>query len=298
MRTVTDRISLRGVEVFATHGVLAHEHEHAQPFVVDVDLDLDLSAVHDDLRSTISYADVAADIVEVLQGPHVELVETLAERIAEVCLARPLVEGVEVCVHKPRAPMPVPFADVAVRIRRESWRPAVIALGANCGERLQTLTSAVRHIAALDGVKARAVSRVFDTDPLGGPEQPAYFNAVMLIETRLAPPSLLRRLGQIENSHGRTRTQRWAARTLDLDVIQVGDPAVGTDLRYDDEFLTLPHPRAHERAFVLLPWLHVEPQAQLRVGQMVRSVADLLAALCPSESPPGVRAGPAWNPLG
>lgn len=295
---MTDRISLRGVEVFATHGVLEHEHEHAQPFLVDVDLDLDLSAVHDDLLRTVSYADVATDIVEVIEGPHVELVETLAERIAAVCLARPLVEGVEVCVHKPRAPMAVPFADVAVRIRRETWRSAVIALGANCGERQQTLASAVRQVAALEGVRVRAVSRLFDTDPLGGPEQPAYLNAVMLTQTRLAPPTLLRRLGEIENAHGRIRNERWAARTLDLDIIQMGDPTVDADLRYDEESLTLPHPRAHERAFVLVPWLHVEPQAQLRVGREVSSVADLLAALSPGESPTGVRAGPAWRPLG
>lgn len=296
---MSDRISLRGVEAFATHGVLEHEHQHAQPFVVDVDLDCDLSAVNDDLSGTVSYADVAADIVDVIEGPHVELVETLAERIAAACLARPHVEGVEVCVHKPRAPMPVPFVDVAVRIRREIWRPAVIALGANHGESLQTLTSAVRHVAALEGVRARAVSRLFDTDPVGGPEQPAYLNAVMLLNTRLAPRTLLRRLGEIENSHGRSRTVRWAARSLDLDVIQVGDPTVDTDLRCDGDILTLPHPRAHERAFVLMPWLQVEPQAQLRVGEGVRSVGDLLAALGPGESgESGVRTGPDWHPLG
>ncbi|WP_168583253.1 2-amino-4-hydroxy-6-hydroxymethyldihydropteridine diphosphokinase [Gephyromycinifex aptenodytis] len=296
---MSDRISLQGVQAFGTHGVLEHEQKHAQPFVVDVDLDVDLFAAgtRDDLAESVSYADVADDVVRIIEGPSVQLIETLAERIAAAVLLRPGVEAVEVCVHKPRAPIPVPFADVCVRIRRETWRPAVIALGANRGDSLQTLTSAVRHVAALSGVRVRATSQLFDTDPVGGPEQPAYLNAVMLIDTRLAPHTLLRRLSEIENSHGRVRTVRWGARSLDLDIIQLGDPTSDSDLRVQDEVLTLPHPRAHERTFVLLPWLQVEPQAQLRVGSGVRAVGDLVAELDPSGALPGVRQGPAWHPL-
>ena len=114
------------------------------------------------------------------------------------------------------------------------------------------------------------------TDPVGGPDQPDYENRVLVARTRLSASSLLRRLHGIEADHGRERAVRWGARTLDLDLISYGSPGGDDEVVSERPELTLPHPRAGERAFVLVPWLDADPAARLRVGSQVVVVADLL----------------------
>ena len=262
---MSDRISLAGVRARGFHGVLPEEKVQGQEFVVDVLLDVDLSraAGTDDLAHTVSYAEVAADVVALIEGPSLDLIETLAGRIADAVLARPLVEAVEVTVHKPQAPVGVPFGDVAVTVRRERCEPVVVALGANLGDVVATLTSAVRCVAAPPGCAGRATSRpLVETDPVGGPDQPVYLNAVLLAQTRLAPWTLLRALHDIEAAHGRVRETRWGARTLDLDLIQYGVPGTPGERTSAEPELELPHPRAADRAFVLEPWRMVHPEAR------------------------------------
>ncbi len=130
---------------------------------------------------------------------------------------------------------------------------AVLALGANLGDRLEALRGAVRSLGAADGIEVVAVSAVYETEPVGGPEQPGYLNAVILVRTTLEPAALLRAAQAVEQEWHRTREVRWGPRTLDIDIIDFDDR------RSDDPDLTLPHPRAGERAFVLVPWLEVEP---------------------------------------
>jgi len=115
-----DRIELRGIEAFGFHGVLPHEQELGQAFTVDVTLELDLAlaGASDDLVDTVDYGTLAADVSTVVREERYDLIERLATRIAEACLARPTVDAVTVTVHKPHAPVPVPLADVAVTIRR------------------------------------------------------------------------------------------------------------------------------------------------------------------------------------
>jgi dihydroneopterin aldolase / 2-amino-4-hydroxy-6-hydroxymethyldihydropteridine diphosphokinase len=291
---MTDRIVLEGVRATGYHGVLDFEKDDGQLFVVDVTLELDLEPAgrSDDLSRTVSYAEVADDVVRRITGPSFDLIERLAEVIAEDVLRRDLVEAVEVTVHKPDAPVGQPFSDVRVCVRR-GGTPVVIALGANLGDRGETLAAAVDAVRALPGVVVTAVSPVVETDPVGGPEQPPYLNAVVLARTDRDPADLLRQLHEIEGAHGRTREVRWGARTLDLDLIQVGRPGAETEVRSDDPALTLPHPRAAERAFVLVPWSLADPGARLRVGDGVsgiRPIAELLRVLDRS----GVRTGPEW----
>jgi len=131
----------------------------------------------------------------------------------------------------------------------------VIALGSNLGDRSAILRSAVE--AVREYVDIDRVSEIIETDPVGGVEQPDYLNAVLVGETELAPAELMNTLLAIEAAAGRERTIRWGARTLDLDFIAAGD------LIMESELLTLPHPRAHERAFVLQPWLEIDPDAYL-----------------------------------
>jgi dihydroneopterin aldolase/2-amino-4-hydroxy-6-hydroxymethyldihydropteridine diphosphokinase len=161
--------------------------------------------------------------------------------------------------------------------------PVVVAVGANLprGEqRPQDIArAAVDALAQHPEVTVAAVSGLFDTEPVGGPEQPIYVNAVVTARTVLSPTSLLRALHGIEASFDRRREVRWGARTLDLDLVQYGDPASGTDVRSDRPRLALPHPRAHERAFVLVPWLAADPAAVLRHEGRAVPVADLVTAL-------------------
>lgn len=278
---MADRIVLTGLSARGHHGVLEEERRDGQTFVVDATLEVDLgpAGASDRLADTVSYAEVADDIVAVIEGETVDLIEALAARIADRILDRPLVEAVEVVVHKPQAPVGHPFDDVQVQVRRERSEPVVIALGANLGQAAATLGRAVEALATLRGVRVRSVSSFYHSEPVGGPEQPPYTNAVLLATTSLSPRGLLAALHDIEAGLGRVREERWGPRTLDLDLIQYGDPRVDRDVRSDDPHLTLPHPRAHQRAFVLVPWLEVEPGAVLRVDGVVQPVDDLAPAL-------------------
>ena len=299
-----DRIVLQGIAARGFHGVLDAEKIDGQDFLVDVTLEVDLRRPGrtDLLAHTVTYAEVAAEIVELITGPSLDLIEALAEQIAVAALRRPLVQAVEVTVHKPQAPVGVPFGDVQVVVERSRDEPVVIALGANLGPVQATLEAAVRQLANVDGLRITAVSELFETDPVGGPEQPAYLNAVVLARTRLGAFALLTELHVIEADHGRVRETRWGARSLDLDLIQYGDAGSGSDLVSADPELTLPHPRAHERAFVLAPWRAVDAEAVLRVGiHGPVPVSELLERLEAAhdndlDEPAGIRPGPEWSP--
>jgi len=149
-------------------------------------------------------------------------------------------------------------------------RQVVLALGSNLGDRVATMQAGIDDLAAAPDIELRAVSAVFETSPVGGPDQPDYLNAVVLAASALPCGEILRQTQAAEHAQGRVRTVRWGARTLDIDIIACGDEVS------DDPVLTLPHPRAHKRAFVLVPWHDVDPGASL---PGYGPVAGLLAAL-------------------
>jgi 2-amino-4-hydroxy-6-hydroxymethyldihydropteridine diphosphokinase len=147
---------------------------------------------------------------------------------------------------------------------------AVLSVGTNLGDRLGTLQGCVQVIARLPDTDVLAISPVYETAPVGGPAQPDYLNAVLVISTGLAPRDLLDAVHRIEAGFGRVRAERFGPRTLDIDVIDY-DGQVS-----DDPVLTLPHPRAHQRAFVLAPWHDVDPGAELPGrGAVTRLLAGL-----------------------
>ncbi|MCX2970757.1 MULTISPECIES: 2-amino-4-hydroxy-6-hydroxymethyldihydropteridine diphosphokinase [Streptomyces] len=151
-------------------------------------------------------------------------------------------------------------------------RHAVISLGSNLGNRLETLQGAVDALEDTPGVRVKAVSPVYETQPWGvePDSQPAYLNAVVLIKTTLPPASLLERGHAIEEAFQRERSEQWGPRTIDVDIVTYQD-VVSTD-----PGLTLPHPRAHERAFVLVPWHDVDPAAEVPgVGAVAELLEDL-----------------------
>ncbi|MGY2079169.1 2-amino-4-hydroxy-6-hydroxymethyldihydropteridine diphosphokinase [Modestobacter sp. SYSU DS0657] len=149
---------------------------------------------------------------------------------------------------------------------------AVLSLGANLGDRAGTLRRATESLAG-QGLVARSV--LYETPPWGPVEQPPYLNAIAVVRGDRDAAGWLALAAELEQAAGRTREVRWGARTLDVDVVTVTADD-GTPVLSDDPELTLPHPRAHERAFVLVPWLALDPGAQLPGHG---AVADLLAAL-------------------
>ncbi|MFF2215106.1 2-amino-4-hydroxy-6-hydroxymethyldihydropteridine diphosphokinase [Streptomyces antibioticus] len=151
-------------------------------------------------------------------------------------------------------------------------RRAVISLGSNLGNRLETLQGAIDALEDTPGVRVKAVSRVYETAPWGVEpgSQPSYFNAVVVLKTTLPPSSLLERAHAVEEAFHRVREERWGARTLDVDIVAYADVVDG------DPQLTLPHPRAHERAFVLAPWLDVDPEAELPGRGPVAALLDTI----------------------
>lgn len=135
----------------------------------------------------------------------------------------------------------------------------MLSLGSNLGNRLENIQGAIDALEDTPGVRIKAVSPVYETEPWGvAPgSQPSYFNAVVVLKTTLPPSSLLERAQAVEEAFHRVRDERWGPRTLDVDIVAYADVVC------DDPELTLPHPRAHERAFVLAPWHDVDPEARL-----------------------------------
>ncbi|MFV0128506.1 2-amino-4-hydroxy-6-hydroxymethyldihydropteridine diphosphokinase [Streptomyces sp. HMX112] len=157
-----------------------------------------------------------------------------------------------------------------ITLSNPKW--AVISLGANLGNRLETLQGAIDALEDTPGVRVKAVSPVYETEPWGVDpgSQPAYFNAVVLVKTTLPPDSLLERAHAVEEAFHRVRDERWGSRTIDVDIVSYADVVS------DDPVLTLPHPRAHQRAFVLVPWHDVDPEARL---PGLGPVAELLGSV-------------------
>jgi 2-amino-4-hydroxy-6-hydroxymethyldihydropteridine diphosphokinase len=147
---------------------------------------------------------------------------------------------------------------------------AVIALGANIGNPQENLDLAVALLR--EATDVQAVSSYYTTTPVGGPEQPDYINAACIIESELPAMDLLSLLHGIEKSLGRERVEHWGPRTIDLDLIQYGG------LLSKAEELMLPHPRAHERRFVLQPWFEIEPDAILLTHGSVQELLEQLPA--------------------
>lgn len=256
-----DRIEIRGLVVTTVAGVLAHESTSAQPVRIDLDLLVDLrdAGRTDDLADTADYGNVAELVAAVVREAKDLPLERLADRVAEAVVAIDGVDEVDVTVTKLRPPIPENIESTAVRIRRgrldydsldRESHLALIALGSSLGDREGYLRLAVRSLPTVE-----AMSQVFETAPVGGPDdQGPYLNMVVLVRTALDPYALLRRCRHIETEALRQRVVHWGPRTLDVDVLFYDDIAI------DDPLLTIPHPRYAERRFVLAPLAEIAPE--------------------------------------
>jgi dihydroneopterin aldolase/2-amino-4-hydroxy-6-hydroxymethyldihydropteridine diphosphokinase len=257
---MTDQIEISALRVVAIVGALPHEREIAQPLQIDLTLDVDLADAgrSDDLDDTVHYGFVADQVVALVQESKDTLLERLAARIADEVLTFDRVEAVTVLVTKLRPPIAADAASTAVRLHRtrataalgpRSAHRAFIALGSNLGDRESFLRTGVHGLG-----NVIAMSDVYETDPVGGPDdQGAYLNMVVEVETTLDPFALLRRRQRIEAEAMRQRVVHWGPRTLDVDIILYDDVTI----RADD--LVVPHPLFSERRFVLQPLSDIAP---------------------------------------
>lgn len=154
-----------------------------------------------------------------------------------------------------------------------------MGLGSNLGDRLANLQRAVDALGAEVGVRVTRSSRVWETEPVGGPEQPDFLNAVVSVETDLDPHGLLAACNRVEAKLGRTREVRWGPRSIDIDVLLFGDRTI------DDPDLIVPHPRLSRRAFVLLPLLELVPDPILPDGRRLLDVRLPPAGVRPHAPP-------------
>ncbi|MGH9279007.1 MAG: 2-amino-4-hydroxy-6-hydroxymethyldihydropteridine diphosphokinase [Acidimicrobiales bacterium] len=251
-------ILLRGLRVLGHHGASPGEQDQPQPFEIDLDVEADTSVASrsDGLADTVDYGALVVAAARVVEQERWHLLERLARRVADEVLATDQrVDEVTVTVRKLRPPVPHDLASAGVRLRR--GRRAFLGLGTNLGDRTAHLRAAVTGLTAAPGVSVTAVSPVYETEPVGGPEaQPPYLNLVVEIEASVSPRALLAIAQRLEAAAGRDRSkeERFGARPLDIDLLWIEGVTV------DEPHLVVPHPRMHERRFVLAPLADLAPE--------------------------------------
>ncbi|MFK7917473.1 MAG: 2-amino-4-hydroxy-6-hydroxymethyldihydropteridine diphosphokinase [Ilumatobacter sp.] len=257
---MVDRIDISGIRAVTIVGALPHEREIPQPLGIDLSLEVDLrdAGRSDELGDTVHYGLVADRVVAAVEESKDILLERLVARIADEVLMFDRVDAVEVELTKLRPPLAVDAATTSVRLRRtradasataHTVHRAFVALGSNLGDREGYLRLGVLGLGHVT-----KMSSVYETDPIGGPDdQGAYLNMVVEVETSLDPFALLRRCQRIEAEAMRQRVVHWGPRTLDVDIIQFDDVSIVS------EDLIVPHERFAERRFVLEPLAEIAP---------------------------------------
>ena len=250
-----DKIHIKDLEIIGFHGAIPEEKVLGQKFVLSFELDVDLrqAGKNDDLTKTVHYGELAQKVEEEFTKTSYDLIEKAAEEICEfVLLNYPLVKKVKLLLKKPWAPTRKHVEYVAVEIERK-WNKVYIAAGSNLGDKEETLKEAIYIIDKRKDCVVTKVSNFYTTDPVVYEDQDQFVNCVFEINTLQTPSELMDTLLEVEKDFKRERIIRWGPRTLDLDIIFYNDI-----ISYDEHIL-IPHPRAHERQFVMKPMCDINP---------------------------------------
>ena len=250
-----DKIHIKDLQIIGFHGAIPEEKVLGQKFVLSFELDVDLrqAGKNDDLTKTVHYGELAQKVEEEFTKTSYDLIEKAAEEICEfVLLNYPLVKKVKLLLKKPWAPTRKHVEYVAVEIERK-WNKVYIAAGSNLGNKEETLKEAIDKIDKRKDCVVTKVSNFYTTDPVGYEDQDQFVNCVFEIDTLQTPSELMDTLLEVEKDFKRERIIRWGPRTLDLDIIFYDDI-----ISYDEHIL-IPHPRAHERQFVMKPMCDINP---------------------------------------
>ena len=250
-----DKIIIENLEIIAEHGVFKEEKFLGQKFIISVEM---ITYTREagktgNLNASTHYGFVADDIEKVFTSRSFDLIETCAEKIAEMILTKyPLISQVKITVKKPWAPIRKHFDFVAVEITRK-WHTAYLSLGTNMGDKKKNLLEAIEKIGNLENTKVTAQSTIVETEPFGYTDQDMFLNACLEVKTLFTPQELLEKLLDIELQMGRKRIIKWGPRIIDLDILFFDDEII------QDKNLAVPHPWICERMFVLEPLCEIAP---------------------------------------
>ena len=268
-----DKIEIKGLKVFAYHGVLEEEKKEGQDFFVDATLYLDIKTPgkSDELDDTVNYARVCALIDSFLKKNTYNLIEMAARQTAIAVLkSMPKIRKIDITIHKPSAPIGLPFDDVTVTVT-EKWNKAYLSIGSNMGDSEGYLNQAVDSIYDDDNCRVLQVSNYIQTKPYGPVEQDDFLNGCLEIETLYTPLELLTFVNKIEAEANRERQIHWGPRTLDIDIVLYNEDVVF------EPNLIIPHREMHKRAFVLVPLAQIAPYAKNPVlGKCAQVLLDEL----------------------
>lgn len=270
-----DQIKITDLEVFANHGVFPEENKLGQKFLVSAVLYTDTrkAGKTDDLTASIHYGEVSAFITKYMKEHTYQLLERVAETLAEEMLKS--ISGlckINLEIKKPWAPVGLPLKTVSVKISRE-WHTTYIALGSNIGDSETYLNEAVEKIGQIPTCTVEKVSSYLVTEPYGVTDQPDFLNACLKMRTLLYPEELLKELNRIEKEAGRERIIHWGPRTLDLDIL------LYDDIVLEEDDLCIPHVEMHKRSFVLEPLAEIAPYKRHPVyGKTVREMLEEIQA--------------------
>lgn len=268
-----DQIRIDNLEVFAHHGVFQEENSLGQKFLISgvFYLDTRIAGLSDDLGQSLDYGKVCYFIKQKLEERNYQLIEAVAEHLAEdLLLEFDIVKQIDLTVKKPWAPILLPLETVAVSISRK-WHRVFLSIGSNLGDREGYLDMAIDRLNGERDTKVLTIADYIETEPYGDVEQGDFLNSALEIQTLKTPRELLDFIHVVEAEAKRERIVHWGPRTLDIDI-----------LFYDDELISepdliVPHIEIEKRAFVLEPMVNIAPYFRHPVSK--KTMRDLAWAL-------------------
>ena len=273
-----DYITIKNLKIFAHHGVFEQETENGQNFYVNAKLyvDMERAGTTDALDDAVNYGEVCLFLESFLKEHTYKLLEkAVTETMQAVLVQFPAVNGLELELSKPQAPIPLSFETVSVT-RSLFWHKVYLGIGSNLGDKKEFLDQAVEKMKLDQAFRKLRTSDWIVTEPYGGVEQDDFLNGAIEAETFLSPDALLHKLHAIEQEAGRERKIHWGPRTLDLDIIFYDR------LVCQKKQLCIPHVDMHNREFVLEPLAQLAPYKRHPVYG--KTVAEMLADLREKEN--------------